>query len=113
MDVFGIPRKSPWNVQKPSEIKFMNMCSIKLSVDRICTASVDGGDLGNDTKNHSNRKYTTKNDLSDHLVANGATWSKTTLETPQKHAKPNCQSFWGESLPTSACPTNWSKTAGG
>ena len=38
-----------------SDITFMNILFIKLSVDGICTASVATGDPGNYTKNHSNR----------------------------------------------------------
>ena len=114
------------------DIKFMDIFFIKFSVDGICTASVTTRDPGNDTKKHLNRVWILaqlmlficavcghqqnilpKNDPSDHLIANGAKWSKTTPETPRKHAKPNGQSFWRESLPTPACPINWSKTMGG
>ena len=42
--------------------------------------------------------YTTKNNPSDHLVANGAKWSKTNAGTPRKHARPNGQSFGREQI---------------
>ena len=51
------------------------------------------------------RKYTTKDDPSDGLVANGAKLSKTSLETPRKHAKPNGQSFGRESVHRRPAPS--------
>ena len=109
------------------DMKNMNIIFRKFCVDGTFTASVAAGDPGNDTKNHSNRIWIwaqlvlfnlrvcghQQNGPSYHLIANGAKCSKITLETPRQHAKPNGQSFWRESLPTPACPINWSKTMGG